>query len=231
MIKYPKTPRLKEVLKDAKLLKDWRKHTVIVSEKLDGAQAGISFNDDAELILQSRGHVLTGGARERQFELFKQWGHSNTQALYGALGSRYILFGEWLYAKHKVFYDALPGYFIEYDLYDKETKRFLTTSQRALLIAGLGIPSAPILFEGVFGKVTNFVQYVGLTNFKTPEWKTHLTTLEGTDDSPWMEGIYIKVEDDQGVVGRIKFPRPDFEKIRDDDTNWLHRPIVKNLLK
>jgi len=219
------------VLKDDKLLKAWRKCTVIVSEKLDGSNTGVSFSPEGLLILQSRGHVLTGGARERQFELFKQWGHSNIDALYGAIGSRYVLFGEWLYAKHKVFYDALPGYFIEYDLYDKEAKRFLTTPQRAEIIGSLGVPSAPVLFEGVFGKVNNFVQYVGLSAFKTPKWRSHLGSLEGTDDSSWMEGIYIKIEDDFEVVGRIKFPRPEFEKIRDDDTNWLRRPIVKNLLR
>ena len=157
MIKYPKTPRLKSVLEDAKLLKSWRKHTVIVSEKLDGANTGISFTPEGLLVLQSRGHVLTGGPRERQFELFKQWGHTNLQVLHEALGSRYVLFGEWLYAKHKVFYDALPGYFIEYDLYDKEKDRFTTTEKRVLVIGHLGIPSAPILHQGVFGKLTILV--------------------------------------------------------------------------
>jgi hypothetical protein len=34
---------------------------VVAEEKLDGANAGISFTADGELRLQSRGHFLTGG--------------------------------------------------------------------------------------------------------------------------------------------------------------------------
>lgn len=36
---------------------------LVVEEKLDGANAGISFGPDGELRLQSRGHYLTGGPR------------------------------------------------------------------------------------------------------------------------------------------------------------------------
>jgi hypothetical protein len=39
---------------------------------MDGANCGISFNPDGELLLQSRGHYLTGGGREKHFTLFKQ---------------------------------------------------------------------------------------------------------------------------------------------------------------
>lgn len=45
---------------------------IVVEEKLDGANCAISFSDNGELLLQSRGHYLLGGARERQFNLFKQ---------------------------------------------------------------------------------------------------------------------------------------------------------------
>ena len=34
---------------------------VVVEEKVDGANSGISFSPDYELLLQSRGHYLTGG--------------------------------------------------------------------------------------------------------------------------------------------------------------------------
>src|SRR5262245_32278080 len=69
---------------------------IVVEEKLDGANSGISFDKDGTLLLQSRGHFLDGGARERQFALFKTWGNAHKQALWELLGSRYILYGEWL---------------------------------------------------------------------------------------------------------------------------------------
>ena len=41
---------------------------------MDGANSGVRFDPNSlELLLQSRGHYLTGGGRERQFDLFKRW--------------------------------------------------------------------------------------------------------------------------------------------------------------
>jgi hypothetical protein len=238
MIKFPKTQRLEVVLRDD-IYKEWGKLKVYVTEKLDGANVGISFEVpqtevDDRLVLQSRGHYLVGGPRERQFNLFKQWSYSKKTDLERILGTRYLLFGEWLYAKHRVFYDALPGYFVEYDVYDKENDLFLSTPKRHALLSQAftltELPTAPILFQGIFGKVNNFAQFIGPSNFKTSDWKKHLKSLEGTDDSILMEGIYIRIEDDEKVVGRIKLSRPEFEKVKSDDNNWFNRPIIQNRL-
>jgi len=46
----------------------------VFEEKADGANAGLSFDpDDGDMVLQSRGHSLDGGGRERQFDIFKSW--------------------------------------------------------------------------------------------------------------------------------------------------------------
>ena len=42
---------------------------IVVEEKLDCANTGLSFDASGRLFLQSRGHFLDGGARERQFAL------------------------------------------------------------------------------------------------------------------------------------------------------------------
>ena len=44
------------------------------------------------------------------------------------------MYGEWLYAKHTVYYDALPHYFLEFDIYDKEQAIFLSTKKRKELL-------------------------------------------------------------------------------------------------
>lgn len=49
---------------------------IVLEEKVDGANCGISFRDDGELLLQSRGHYLTGGGREKHFNLFKTWANA-----------------------------------------------------------------------------------------------------------------------------------------------------------
>src|SRR4051812_32796289 len=87
---------------------------VVVEEKVDGANCALSFGADAALRLQSRGHYLTGGPRERHFALFKQWAHTHAADLLEVLEDRYICYGEWLYAKHTIFYDALPHYYMEF---------------------------------------------------------------------------------------------------------------------
>ena len=61
---------------------------LVIEEKMDGANAAISFSAGGELLLQSRGHYLTGGRRERHFALFKQWASVHQTALYGTLGDR-----------------------------------------------------------------------------------------------------------------------------------------------
>src|SRR5436305_13794310 len=103
---------------------------LVVEEKLDGANAGICFDAEGRLWLQSRGHFLTGGLREKHFNLFKQWANAHAGALRDALGDRHVLYGEWLYAKHTIYYDQLPHYFLEFDVLDRHTGEFLSTDRR-----------------------------------------------------------------------------------------------------
>ena len=110
---------------------------VVVEEKMDGANSAMSFDSDGHLLLQSRGHYLTGGPREKQFYLFKAWTYSYVSQLWEVLKDRYILYGEWLYAKHTVFYTDLPHYFLEFDIYDKDRDVFLSTERRKAFLAAL----------------------------------------------------------------------------------------------
>jgi hypothetical protein len=126
--KYPRTPHLTgsrlqpgdvtegqvnlESLVDSGFTLTWE-------EKVDGANSGFSFDEHANLRLQSRGHYLTGGGRERQFNLFKSWANYHIEAFFDRLSSRYVVYGEWCFEKHTVFYDALSHYFLEFDIYDR----------------------------------------------------------------------------------------------------------------
>src|SRR5215510_307881 len=123
---------------------------LVAEEKVDGANAGLSFDASGRLWLQSRGHFLTGGAREKHFHLFKQWANTHAAGLWDRLGSRYVFYGEWLYAKHTIFYDALPAYFLEFDVLDAEAGDFLSTARRRELLAGLPVEAVPVAWEGVF---------------------------------------------------------------------------------
>ena len=157
LIKYPRTPHLEgsrlqpgdEDLSQIPFADIAGKH-LVVEEKCDGANSAISFDGAGTLLLQSRGHYLTGGYRERHYNLFKQWANIHRNALYGLLGRRYILYGEWMYAKHTVYYDRLPHYFLEFDILDRETGRFLDTHTRHEMLWDLPVVSVPVLAEGAF---------------------------------------------------------------------------------
>jgi hypothetical protein len=216
---------------------------IVVEEKVDGANAAISFTSKGQLRLQSRGHYLTGGAREKHFNLFKQWAHTHAVAFWQVLGDRYLLFGEWLYAKHTVFYDALPHYFLEYDVFDLIEQRFLSTSSRQRLLARLPLVSVPILFAGKTPSYKDLMQLLGTSHYQTPEhlgrFKAHCAELgldadraiKQTDTSSLMEGLYIKVEDGEVVSDRYKYVRSSFlTTIKESESHWLNRPIIPNLL-
>ena len=135
--KYPRTPHLEgsrlqpgdEDLSQVPFSAIAGRH-LVVEEKIDGANSGISFDENGNLLLQSRGHYLTGGYRERHYNLMKQWATIQKDALYAVLGSRFIMYGEWMYAKHTVWYDNLPHYFMEFDIYDRERGIYLDTPSR-----------------------------------------------------------------------------------------------------
>ena len=103
LLKYPRTPHLEgsrlqpgDSAADQTPLASLAGLNLAIEEKVDGANSGISFSDSAELRLQSRGHFLTGGAREKHFNQLKQWAQVHEDAFFDVLGTRYIMFGEWM---------------------------------------------------------------------------------------------------------------------------------------
>ncbi|HEX8113871.1 MAG TPA: RNA ligase family protein [Kofleriaceae bacterium] len=216
----------------------------VVEEKLDGANAGISLDADRRLRLQSRGHVLIGGAREKHWDLFKRWARAHATALGERATGGLTIFGEWLYAKHTIFYDQLPHYFLEFDIRDA-TGAFWSTERRLAHLAGSPIVSVPVLWHGVVTDPRRLPELVGHALYKSPRWRERLrqaatdanvdpdrTALE-TDPEPTAEGLYIKVEDRaQGiVVDRYKWLRASFlSAVLDSGSHWLARPIVANQL-
>lgn len=217
---------------------------LLVEEKIDGANCAVSFAPDGRLLLQSRGHYLTGGARERHFDLFKQWAGAHQRAFHEVLGSRYVMYGEWVYAKHTVFYDALPHYFLEFDVLDRETGRFLSTPARRMLLGGLPVTSVPVIAEREFREPEELANLVTHSAYKSPGWSRALVrqseslgldtgrTVAETDPSSEMEGIYLKQEEHGEVKARFKWIRASFlTAVVESDSHWLARPIVPNLLR
>jgi hypothetical protein len=159
-------------------------------------------------------------------------------ALRDALGDRYVLYGEWCFAKHKAFYDALPDWFIGYDVLDRPSERFLGVRARDEVLTRANVSIVARLWSGQFGKAPAFGSFTGPSRYKTSRWREALAEsiallrvplaaiMPETDDSDWMEGVYVRVEDGSGIVGRMKAHREGYTKVLSD--HWRDRPLIRN---
>lgn len=250
LIKYPRTHHIEgsrlqpgdEDL-DATPFEQIHGRHLVVEEKMDGANAAISFAPDGKLMLQSRGHYLTGGAREKHFNLLKQWAHAHTHALWSVLKDQYIMYGEWLYARHTIFYNRLPHYFMEFDVLDKTNRQFLSTARRHEMLADLPVTSVKVIKAGRFSSIARLIDLVGSSFFIQEGHLEQLRklcenmgldadrALSETDPSQVMEGLYIKVEEDGVVKERYKYVRASFlTTMLQSNSHWLTRPIIPNQL-
>jgi len=253
MHKFPRTPHIRgsrfqhgdhdlEAIPFSELA---GKH-LVVEEKIDGSQAGISFDEEGKLLLQSRGHYLRGGPREKHFDLLKQWASARQDEFRALLGSRYVMYGEWLYAKHTYFYDDLPHYFMEFDVLDLEQNEFLSTPARDKLLRFASSATVPVrvLAVGEVGSLKEMEGLIQRSNFITDQRERNLMlaaaeakvnfgdALGHTDMDPRMEGLYVKWEDGGVVRGRYKYVRNTFTNaILDQETHWHDRPIIANRLR
>ncbi len=247
-IKYPRTPhlagsKLQEGDHDLEqvAIGSLSGGAFVWEEKVDGANAAFSFNASGEAQLQSRGHVLRGGAREAQFNLFKAWVETHQDPFRRVIGTRYVVYGEWCFAKHTVFYDRLPHYFLEFDVFDRDTGRFLSTPARHGLLEGLPIVPVPVVHEGRVRDMRSIRSLMTRSLYKSPTWREALAeraqatrqdparVVAETDASDLAEGLYLKHEQDGQVIGRYKFVRADFlQAIAASGSHWQERPIIAN---
>lgn len=261
--KYPRTPHLEgsgiqkgDENIDAIPFSKLRGQVLVCEEKVDGSSAGVSFEDNGTPLLQSRGHYLTGGPREKQFELLKSWIQVIREPLFERLSTRFIMYGEWLYAKHTIFYDRLPHFFMEFDILDTEEGTYtdcygkehqgswLSTPRRRELLEGLPIVSVRVLHEGKVDNEQDLIDMLSQPSaFKTSEWSQKLAShsprydknsarlSSETDPTNLMEGLYVKVEEYGVVKERYKWIRNGFlQSVIDSDSHWMDRPIVPNIM-
>lgn len=250
ILKYPRTRHIEGSrfqlgdMTDDKPLSELKDAFLVVEEKVDGANCALSFGEAGGLLLQSRGHFLTGGHRERHFAMLKTWAACHAVRFHDVLGARFIMYGEWMYAKHTVFYDELPHYFLEFDVFDRERSVFLSTEARRTLLAGLPVMPVPVLHEGRVRTSGEIDAFVRPSLYKSEGWREQLEeaaiasnsradfVAKQTEDSDLAEGLYLKQEEGDCVIDRFKFVRSDFvQAIQASDSHWHDRPILPNQLR
>lgn len=253
--KYPRTPHIEgsalqpgddgsDRMSIQDLREKYRSSRFVTEEKLDGANCGISFSDNLDLILQSRGHILMGGAREAQFGPLKSWASHQEAVLLEILEDRFIMYGEWMFARHTMFYDQLPHYFFEFDIFDKKEAIFLSTQARHALLAGSPILSVPVLSQDWPKSGKALSDLVQKPLYRSDNWRDALTaeaeragacpeqSLRQAGCSDLSEGLYIKIEEGGETVARYKLVRESFvQTILESGSHWHDRPLIRNQLR
>ncbi|MBK6528319.1 MAG: RNA ligase family protein [Deltaproteobacteria bacterium] len=182
---------------------------VIVEEKVDGANVGISLDDAGELRAQNRGTYLTRASCHPQFKLLFRWMDERKEALTEALFPDGMLFGEWAYAVHSVRYARLPDWFMGFDVFDRAERVFWSVERRDGLLRAVDAVAVPRLGAGRFD----------LTGLRG------LLRTSRLGDAP-AEGLYVR-RDEAGRLGaRAKLVRPEFTQAIEE--HWSRRAMEIN---
>uniref|UniRef100_A0A7C4RT67 DNA ligase n=1 Tax=Desulfatirhabdium butyrativorans TaxID=340467 RepID=A0A7C4RT67_9BACT len=186
-------------------------HELIVEEKVDGANLGLSFDTEGNIRAQNRGaylHLPGSG----QWKKIDEWLTLHIDTLFEHLSDRYILFGEWCYAQHSIFYDRLPDWFLAFDIYDRGAGRFLATWRRDRLLDEMCISKVPRLAYGRF----TFLEI------------QQLLIKSNLSEQP-AEGIYLRIDQGDWLKQRAKLVRPAF--IQAGVQHWSRTGIKPNRLQ
>lgn len=185
---------------------------VVIEEKLDGANLGISIGPDGDIRAQNRGQYLQLPTKG-QFKELNAWLKLRTDALFDVLGDDLIIFGEWCAARHSLDYDCLPDWLLIFDVYDRITKKFWSTTRRNKLADQLALPVVPQIRNG---------------NVTLNTLKALLQSQPSSFRNGPLEGVVIRRESDNWLESRAKLVRPDF--VQTISEHWSHRQIEWNSL-
>jgi ATP-dependent RNA circularization protein (DNA/RNA ligase family) len=183
---------------------------VVVEEKIDGANLGISIGPEGEVRVQNRGQYLHL-PMHGQFEKLQGWLKPRVDEFFDLLGSELILFGEWCAARHSISYDRLPNWYVIFDVYDRQAGLFWDTRRRNKLAVKLSLPVVPQLLCGRMG-----VESLGELIHNQPS-----QFYQGP-----LEGIVIRRESGGFLKNRVKLVHPAF--VQAIGEHWSRRRIEEN---
>jgi ATP-dependent RNA circularization protein (DNA/RNA ligase family) len=184
---------------------------VVVEEKLDGANLGLSLSPNGTVRAQNRGQYL-GEPYVGQFARLPAWLAQHESSLLAVLRPELMLFGEWCAARHSLDYDTLPDWFLLFDVYDRSKRRFWNTSRRNALASEAGLFTVPLVSSGR----TTLAALKQLVADTPSRYRAGLP----------LEGVVVRRESGEWCEARAKLVRPDFAQAI--DTHWSKRTIEWN---
>ena len=204
------TPRDDKVLPPAEVV-EFLSGEVVVEEKVDGANLGLSLGPDGRVRPQSRGNYLAPGRSHAQWNLLWPWLAEHREGLEDGLRGGIVLYGEWCYARHTVSYDALPDWFLGFDIFEIATRRFWSVDRRNIWLGERGLAAIPEVKRGR-------VQLKQVPSILTMSAVGHVP----------MEGIYLRRDQGEWLQARAKVVSAAFKQQIEE--HWTRRSVVPNQL-
>ncbi|MBX7169296.1 MAG: RNA ligase family protein [Pirellulales bacterium] len=189
---------------------------VVVEEKVDGANLGISVSPAGALLVQNRGQYLVE-PYAGQFARLPSWLALRRDELMEALLEHtrrgLMLFGEWCAARHSLAYARLPDWFLLFDVVESDSGRFWSSTRRNALAARLGLATTPTVARGQYtlGQLKSLLASQG-SRFR---------------DGP-LEGLVVRRESADWCEQRAKLVRAEFAQTIAE--HWRNRRIEWNRL-
>jgi len=169
---------------------------------------------DGSNMMVSHHHVFArshaGAPKHPSFDMAKQ-AHAKIAHL---IPLDLSVFGEWVFAVHSIKYTALPGYFCIFGVRDT-TGAWWSWEEVVLMAQELGMPTVPVLFEGVCQTAQEFQT--------TVEQLALQPSACGGD----REGVVVRLAGGYSVLeeGLAKWVRKNH--VQTDD-HWSHQAIQRN---
>lgn len=230
--KFPRTPHLwntgaatrDDIRLDPKLSAMYfgpNAQTVCVTEKVDGANLGISLTANWEIECQHRGQQIVY-TTSPEYSKLKEWLQRKAKFLCDILEpERHILYGEWCQRKHSILYDNLPDYLLVFDCYDRKQKKFMSRKR----------------VESLCQDKFAMTRCIGHLRFEHQEeieklMNETMSCYKKKTPGP-IEGLYLKIEDEENGwnVHRCKLVRSDFIQGIESTGHWTHGEVVHNSVR
>lgn len=174
---------------------------IVITEKIDGANASIRCDSDGNVFACSRRNILSQGNTLQGFLGYVEG--LDKDIIFSALGSRYILFGEWL-VKHTIRYpEQRMRQFYVFDVWDTEIEQYTSWDFTKSIAEFLGLKTVPVFYDGEFTSWEDIYSFVGKTEM---------------DADPTGEGIVIKSQDRldnkfSGTPAYVKIVAKEFSEV------------------
>lgn len=209
-------PKRKKCLSEENVNDLLRGH-VNIEEKFDGGVLGLAWGGDRPLTV-GKHSMVDYDVRSKRFYGLTEWIYNNYEKI-EQIPLGWIVYGEWMRVIHHIPYVDLPDYFLGFDVWDGNKKKFLNWIDRSIFLDSIGFAEVPTIYSGTDLGVEDIICIAeGVGGVSNKSIYNYQEIIEG-----------LIIRNDNGLIG--KYVRREFMEELEDSENWLLAPVVENKLR